>query len=49
MCNGNVEVPIVALEEEEGFLFGGGGGLAEGVDYGDVLRIQFLTFDFHGE
>lgn len=46
--NGGIEVPVVAFEEEEGFLFGGGGDLAEGVDYGVVLGIGFLSFSFHG-
>ena len=45
----SIEVPIVALEGEEGFLFGGGGDLVERVDYGGVLGIRFLSFGFHGE
>lgn len=45
--DGGVEVPIVALEEEDGLLAGGGGDLAEGADGGGVV-LAALERRFHG-
>lgn len=51
--NGGVEVEIVALQEEKGYLSGRGGDLAEGVYQGFVVVVVvivglgFLGFAFH--